>query len=566
MSRKQQKAAQSEPRDSQRRAALAVCGFLLLAVAIVFGETVDYGFVNYDDDVDVYENPAIRQGLGFDGIHWALTTRDGSQWAPVTWLSYLADYQVYDLKPWGYHLTNVVLHAATSVLLFLVLWQMTGRLWACAFVAAVFAVHPLHVESVAWVAERKGLLSGLFFVLTLGAYLRYVRRPSSLVRYSAVAVFFALGLMSKPAIVTLPFVLLLLDYWPLGRFSIARIEKPLAVSHVLPTVPMWRLIAEKIPLLLLTVVSCIIAPWAQGKAVISLEKIPLSARIDNALVSCVDYIGETFWPANLAVFYPHPCDTLPAWKPLAALLVLLGITVAVLVRWRRNPYLPVGWLWYLGMLVPMIGLVQIGAHAMADRYMYLPQIGLSIAVTWGALAVVRSWPNRAWACGAVATVLLVALMACAVQQRTHWRDTEAMWRHTLECTAPNNLAHSNMAAELFKQKRFSEAIPEYEAALKIQPDDATSYCGLGNALAGLGKQHKVVERYREAVTQYRKALQLQPNYVDAHSNLGTVLACLGRVDDAIAEYEAALKIAPDRADVRYKLDFVLRARAKQEAE
>ena len=272
-------------------AAWAICSLLLLAVAVVFGPTLQYDFVNYDDNMNVYQNAAIRHGLDADGIHWALTTRQGGLWAPVTWLSYLLDYEIYGLKPWGYHLTNVVLHAATTVLLFLVLWRMTGELWPCAFVAAVFAIHPLHVETVAWVSERKGLLSGLFFVLSLAAYLHYVRRPFSLWRYLMVAVFFAVSLMSKPMIVTLPFVLLLLDYWPLGRMAAE---------------PLRRLIAEKIPWLLLTVAAGIASFWAEGETVIALEKLPLSARIGNALVSYVAYLEKTFWPANLAVFYPHP--------------------------------------------------------------------------------------------------------------------------------------------------------------------------------------------------------------------------------------------------------------------
>jgi Tfp pilus assembly protein PilF len=607
MSRRAEKAAPPEPRASQRRAALLVCGLLLLAVRFVFAQTIDYGFVNYDDEMNLYGNPAIRQGLSAEGIRWARTTTHGSQWAPVTWISYLADYQLYGLKPHRYHLTNVLLHSATTVLLFLVLWRMTGRLWPCAFVAAVFAVHPLHVETVAWLSERKGLLSGLFFVLTLGAYVEYVRRRPLHVRslaYLAMLLFFALGLMSKPILVTLPFVLLLLDYWPLRRMSHlshwfprsawepaecdaphpagrshaerGNERKPLAASQAPPTnvssqeiataEPLWRLIAEKIPLLLLSIVSCAIAPSAQGKAVIALEKIPLPARIGNALVSYVDYLGKTLWPTNLAVFYPHPLDTLPTWKPAVALLVLLGITAAVLVRWRRNPYLPVGWFWYLGMLVPAIGLVQIGVHAMADRYMYLPQIGLCLALTWGVLDFVRSWPNRTLVCATTASLVVVALTACAAQQTTYWRDSESLWTHALRCTPPNNVAHSNLAAELFKQNRFSEAIPQYEAALKFDPSDAMSYCGLGNALMRLAKLQKSVERYEEAAAQYQQALKLQPDSIDAHCNLAKALAHLGRLDDAIAHYEAALKIAPDSADIRYNLDFVLRARAQQKAE
>jgi tetratricopeptide (TPR) repeat protein len=585
---------------------LAVCGLLLLAVWIVFAQTTDYGFVNYDDEMNLYGNPAIQQGLSLDGVRWARTTAHGSQWAPITWMSYLADYQIYGLKPQGYHRTNVLLHCATTVLLFLALWRMTGRLWPCAFVAAVFAVHPLHVESVAWLAERKGLLSGLFFALTLGAYAEYVRRrslPGRCLAYLGVLVFFALGLMSKPVLVTVPFVLLLLDYWPLGRmlknsgadfcWGGSCTATPGAAVQLPPQQgPLWLLIAEKIPLLLLSIVSSMIATRAQGTAVISLEKIPLPARIGNALVSYVDYLGETFWPANLAVFYPHPIDTLPLWKPVVALLILLGITAAVLVRWRRNPYLPVGWFWYVGMLVPAIGLVQIGVHAMADRYTYLPQIGLCLALTWGALEVSRPWPHRTLACGALASVLVVALAACAIQQATYWRDSEALWRHAIACTPANSLAHTNLGGELADRGEFDKAIEQYEAALAIDPKDAKCYSLLGDALMHLQQTDEAIEQYEKAVriqpdsaetqsnygaalthkkrfkgaaAHCEKALQIEPNYVEAHSNLGNALAHLGRLDEAIDQYEAALKMAPNDARIRQNLDLVLSARARQKA-
>ncbi|MFZ1932133.1 MAG: tetratricopeptide repeat protein [Thermoguttaceae bacterium] len=604
MSRRAEKAAPPKPRASQRRAALLVCGLLLLAVWFVFAQTIDFGFVNYDDEMNLSGNPAIRQGLSAEGIRWARTTTHGSQWAPVTWISYLADYQLYGLKPHGYHLTNVLLHSATTVLLFLVLWRMTGRLWPCAFVAAVFAVHPLHVETVAWLSERKGLLSGLFFVLTLGAYVEYARRRPLHVRslaYLAMLVFFALGLMSKPILVTLPFVLLLLDYWPLRRMShlggadipVCQ-EKPQSGGRqeCLPHQTVWRLIAEKLPLLLLSIVSCAIAPWAQGKAVIALEKIPLPARIGNALVSYVDYLGETLWPTDLAVFYPHPLNTLPTWKPIVALLVLLGITAAVLVRWRRNPYLPVGWFWYVGMLVPAIGLVQIGVHAMADRYMYLPQIGLCLALTWSVLDLVRSWPNRTLVCATMASLLVIVLAACAAQQTTYWRDSESLWTHAIACTPPSTLALTNLGGALADGGQFDKAIEQYQAALAIDPKDAKGYSLLGDALLHLrradeaiGQYEKSVriqpnsaetqsnyaaalnhqKRFKEAAAHCEKALQIEPNYVEAHSNLGNALAHLGQFDEAIDHYETALRISPDRSEIRHNLDVVRAIKARQEA-
>ena len=412
-----------------RLAVWAVCGFLLLAVAAVFGQTVTYEFVNFDDPDYVYRNARMTQGLTFDGIAWAMTTNCCTNWHPLTWLSHMLDCQIYGPCAGGHHLTSVLLHAITAVLLFLVLRRMTSDLWPSAFVAAVFAVHPLHVESVAWVTERKDVLSGLFFVLTLAAYLAYVRRPFSLPRYLAVAAMFALGLMAKPMLVTLPFVLLLLDYWPLGRFTNC-LDKPLAASHV---TPVSRLVTEKIPLLLLTLASCAATVWAQEQSIVDTEELRFSARIANALVSYVGYIGESFCPINLAVYYPHPQAGLPMWEPIAAMLLLAGVTAAVVMRRRKNPYLLVGWLWYLGMLVPVIGLTQVGLQAMADRYMYLPQIGLVIGLTWGAERLVRSWPRRAWVCGATASLVIVELAVCAAQQTTYWRDSESLWerRHRM---------------------------------------------------------------------------------------------------------------------------------------
>ncbi len=604
MSREAAKAVPPRPRDSQGRGVLLVCGLLLLAVWLVFAQTLDFGFVNYDDQMNLYGNPAIRQGLSRGGWDWAWSTTHGSQWAPVTWLSYLADYQLYGPKPQGYHLTNVLLHSATTVLLFLVLWRMTGRLWPCAFAAAIFAIHPLHVETVAWLSERKGLLGGLFFVLTLGAYVEYVRRRPLHVRclaYLAMLLFFALGLMSKPVLVALPFVLLLLDYWPLGRMSVlGGADIPVCRKSTtspgrqecLPHRPRWRLLAEKVPLLLLAAASAAIAPSAQGTAVISLEKIPLPARIGNALVSYVDYLGKTLWPSDLAVFYPHPLNTLPTWKPIAALLILSAITAAVLLRWRRNPYLPVGWFWYLGMLVPTIGLVQIGVHAMADRYMYLPQIGLCLALTWGALDALRSWPNRTLVYATLASLALVALIASASRQTTFWRDSESLWTQAIACTRPNGLAYTNLGGAFADRKDFGRAIEQYQAALEIDPRDARSYSLLGDALLQSGQTDKAIAEYEtalriqpdfaetqanygtalvrarrfvEAAAHCEKALQIEHDSVAAHSTLAKALVGLGRLDEAIAHYEAALRIASDSAELRHNLDVVRSIKAKAEA-
>ena len=414
--------------------AAAIGGLLLLAVAMVFGQTVGFDFVNYDDPLYVCDNPHIFCGLSGQGIAWAFTGVDFYFWHPLTWLSLLSDFQFYGLHPWGYHLTNVLLHAATTILLFVVLRRMTGDVWPSAFVAAVFAIHPLQAESVAWIAERKGVLSGLFFVLTLAAYLGYVRHPFSLARYLAVAVLLVLGLMAKPMLVTVAPLLLLLDYWPLGR-----LESPL-----------WsrtnaRLLVEKIPLLMVTAAFCVVTFLAEGDVVGTFENFPLSVRITNALVSCAAYLGHLFYPVGLAPFYPHPGAGLPTWKAVAALLALVTISVVVAARWRRNPYLVVGWLWYLGMLVPVSGLVQVGAHGMADRYAYLPHIGLTIGLAWAAKDALASSPLRARLCGAASMLAILIFMLCAWRQTSYWRDSQTLWEHDLECVAPNVLLTTTSA-------------------------------------------------------------------------------------------------------------------------
>ena len=551
----------STPRSTGRDVylALAVCGFLLLAVAVVFGQTVNSDFVNLDDPDYVCTNDHVRQGLTFDGIAWAMTTNHSNNWHPLTWLSHMLDCQFYGLHAGGHHLTSVLLHAATVVLLFLIFWQMTSDLWPSAFVAAVFAVHPLHVESVAWVAERKDVLSGLFFALTLGAYLLYVRRPFSLLRYLAVAAMFALGLMAKPMLVTLPFVLLLLDYWPLGRMGgraandrIGHQDGGCAVAlgakSQLPPRPISRLVVEKIPLLLLSAASCAMTAWAQREAITDVAEVPLSSRIANGLVSYASYLGESVCPINLAAYYPHPQAGLPTWKSVAAFVVLASITAAVLARWRKNPYMLVGWLWYLGMLVPVIGLVQVGLQAKADRYMYLPQIGLSIALTWGILSFVRSRSTAPvfasprmrlsplTLCGAVASLAVVELMACAMQQTTYWRDSEVLWTHTLKCTSQNSFAHHNFGFFLAHEGRLGEAIDQFQEAVRIKPDFVEAHINLGVAFARL-------ERFDEAATQFEKALNISPNAVEIRNNLAFALERGGRVDEAMAQFQKVLVLA-----------------------
>jgi protein O-mannosyl-transferase len=559
-----------------RWAAPAVCVFLLLAVALVFGRTVQHGFLNFDDQQYVCDNVHVSQGLTKEAVAWSFTTRRAANWHPLTWLSHALDCQLYGVdQPAGHHLTNVVLHAAVAILLFLVLWRMTGRLWPSAFVAALFAVHPLRVESVAWVAERKDLLSGLFFMLTLAAYLGYVRHPSSPARYLLLLLVFVLGLMAKPMLVTVPFVLLLLDYWPLGRMarsaatggtaglsssadSVAESsgagntagQASSATRQTGFAAAVWRrLVIEKIPLLLLAAGSCAVTVVAQSGAIQTLEVIRLPVRIANALVSYISYLWQFFCPMDLAVFYPHPGVRLPMWQAAAALLVLAAVSVAVLLGRRRCPYLPVGWLWYLGMMAPVIGLVQVGVQAMADRYTYLPQIGLCIALAWGAADLAAAWSVRRWLLPVASSLIVVILMSYAWRQAGYWRDNESLWRHTIDCTSNNVVAHNNLGTALAGREQFDEAIEQYCIALDMAPNYTFAHNNLGSALDRCGQTD-------EAITHLRQALEEDPNYTEAHINLGIALSRCGLVDEAVEQLNEALRIAPDNAAARYNLEQV----------
>ena len=526
---------------------LGVCLFLAAITLIVFGQTVHHDFVNYDDNAYVYDNPNVTGGLTLSGVLWAFTHVHSSNWHPLTWISHMLDCQLYGLNPGGHHLTSILLHTATAVLLFLVLRRMTGFLWRSAFVAAVFAIHPLRVESVAWVAERKDVLSGLFFMLTLGAYVRYVQGRSgvesrglgapaitapshrhSACDYGLVLLFFALGLMCKPMLVTLPFVLLLLDYWPLRRFP------QLGGRLVL-----WRLIVEKIPLLVLSGASCVATLFSQTGARSPLGQISLLLRAGNAVISYVAYLGQMFWPSGLTVLYRFSPKDVGAMSVVLSLIVLAGISTVVLVL-RRRPYLLIGWLWYLLMLAPVIGIVWVGTQSRADRYTYLSQIGLYVMLTWAAADLGAGWRHRRLVLGGGATIILVALIFCAHTQAAYWRNSETLWTHTLAYAPDNIIGHNNLGNEFTRQGKLDEAISHYQTALQFKPDYAEAHYNLAEALLRKGALD-------EAIVHYQAALQIDPDYGDACNNLGNALMRLGRVDEAIAHYQRALQINPDSA-------------------
>ena len=542
---------------SENRVVLGICVLLALAVFAVFGQTIRYEFVNFDDDLYVYENPVVLKGLTLAGVSHVFTHQMCDFYHPLTMLSLMLDHQVYGLNAGGYHLTNVLLHAATAVLLFLVLRRMMGVrvekiggaaatpmdvVWPSAFVAALFAVHPLRVESVAWVTERKDVLSGLFFVLTLWAYVRYTRTPFSLPRYLTVIFLFALGLLSKPSLVTLPFLLLLLDFWPLGRMQPSSPRPFFKILH--------PLIIEKIPLFVLSALLCVATLHSQENYMTTAGELPFMSRLSFAAVSYVAYLGQMFYPAGLIVLYPFPQNGPSLPEVVLALALLTGISAGAVALRRRWPYLLVGWLWYLGMLVPMIGLIHTGTVARADRFTYLAQIGVYIILTWAVKDWAIYWRYDRRVLGAGALSAIVVLMACAWKQTTHWRNNESLWTHTLAFASDNPLAENNFGYALLDRGEVNQAITHLQKALQINPNYAEARNNLGNALLRKGEAD-------EAIVQLQQALQIMPRFVMAQCNVGDALLQKGQVDEAIVHFQQALEIDPGLADAHNSLGNAL---------
>jgi protein O-mannosyl-transferase len=542
------KAPAGTGRRDQRWGVTAVCVGLAAITFAVFGQTMTHDFVDYDDDVYVYENSMVSQGLTLKGIVWAFTRTDASNWHPLTWLSHMLDCQLYGLHPGGHHLTNVLLHTATVIALFLVLRQMTGAFWRSAFVAAVFAIHPLRVESVAWVAERKDVLSGLFFMLTIGTYARYARNLKSQIsnfkfHYAATLLLFAMGLMCKPMLVTLPVVLLLLDYWPLQRTESRKLS--------------W-LVMEKLPLLALSGAGCVATLLAQNEAVQPFKSFSLPLRLANALASCMIYIVQMVWPAGLAVFYPSSHNGLPPWEVALAGLLLAGLSIFAWAQRRKQPWLLVGWLWYLVMLLPVVGIIQVGDQAHADRYTYLPGIGLAVAMTWCVGSWSLEWKHRKPVLGAGMAAVTAALMICAWKQTTHWKNSETLWTHTLACTTGNYMAHYNFGNVLRQEGKLDEALTQLQQGVQINPSYEGAHINFGIVLAEKG-------RLDEAIAQFQQALKLQPNDADAHYNLGRAFRQQGRLGEAITQYQKALEIKPDNAEIHYNLGNIFNQQGRLDA-
>jgi tetratricopeptide (TPR) repeat protein len=531
---------------------LLVCLGLVAVTWAVFGQTLAHDFVNFDDHVYVYENPLVVRGLSTEGIIGAFTHTHARNWHPLTTVSHMLDCQLYGLNAGGHHLTNVILHTISVLLLFLVLKPMTGALWQSAFVAVLFAIHPLHVESVAWIAERKDVLSAVFFMLTLAAYARYAQALSP-ARYLLVALLFACGLMSKPMLVTLPFVLLLLDYWPLGRI---RGQKSEVVSRL------RRLVTEKIPLFALSALSCIATLLMQRQGPSAIDQLPFLWRLNNTFVSYVTYIWQMLLPVRLAVFYPHPNSRLPLVEVTVAIAFLVAVSLLAIYLRRTKPYLVTGWFWYLGMLVPVIGLVQVGEQAHADRYTYLPQIGLYIMTAWtvGDL-LLKSTPRVHHALvGVAAALAIVSLGGRAFGQASYWKNSEMLWNHTLTVTGENDVAHNNLGFLFLRRGELDKAISEFQAALNIRSRNTETHYSLGAALIqnNLGNALARKQLWDEAIDHLQEAVRLRPDYADAYFNLGSVLFQQGRIDQAIAQWQKALAIRPRDAEAHRNVASALR--------
>jgi tetratricopeptide (TPR) repeat protein len=529
----------SPPKVHRGWLTIGICVILAGLTWLVFGQTLWHDFINYDDPRYVYENTRITGGLSVSGIAWAFTHIHSLNWHPLTTLSHMLDCQLYGLNAGWHHFTNVLLHTLAAILLFLALQQMTNAVWRSAFVAAVFAIHPLRVESVAWIAERKDVLSGVCFMLTLLAYVYYTRAPS-LRRYLAVVLVFVLGLMSKPMLVTLPLVLLVLDYWPLSRIGDHR--SGTGRQLLIP-------VLEKVPLIALSAVSSIITFLVQKGAVGRTEELPILERINNAVVSYVLYLRQMLWPLDLAVFYPHPENRLPLWEIAFCLLLLICITCVAIALRKKRPYLITGWLWYLGMLVPVIGLVQVGWQGRADRYTYLPQIGLYIATTWAVADLTSLWRRQRTIVSAAAILVIGALSLCAWVQTSYWRDSERLFRHALAVTTNNDVAENNLGIVFLGQGKVDEAISLLQSAVDLRPDNSPAHENLAKALLQKG-------RIADALVHYRKLLELQPDNMEIHNIVGTVLVQQGRIAEGAEEWQKVLAVEPDNGNAMSNLAWV----------
>ncbi len=566
----------------KRGVIFGICAVLAVITWLIFGQTLAHDFVNYDDELYVYDNAKIAGGLSLQNIGWAFTHTVCANWHPLTVISHMLDCQLYGLKPAGHYFTSVLLHTIAVILLFLVMRQMTGTLWRSAFVAALFAIHPLHVESVAWISERKDVLSAVFFMLTLGAYTRYIR-TLSLTFYLFVLLFLTFGLMSKPILVTVPFVLLLLDYWPLKRFASETPSKSGQRRRTEGRADFRQIFLEKIPLLFFSFASCAATVLAQRHFIDPIDRLSLAERLGNAAVAILVYLRQLVWPFGLSVFYPHPRHSLSVVQVSMAALLLLAVSVAAFIYRRKHPYFLTGWFWFLGMLVPVSGMVQVGTQAHADRYTYLPQIGLYILGTWFVADIVASGRNQRVLLGTAMVSSIVILMWSAWKQTSYWHDSRTLWTHALDVNSQNDTAHNGLCNLALRQNRFEEAVFHAQKALEVRPDSADAHNNLALALLGTGQKAEALSEFRkvietsparprvhynlatllsdsgqldEAIAEFRKELQIQPEFVEAQNNLGTALERKGALDDAVTCFQKAIQLDPRHPKANYNLATV----------
>jgi protein O-mannosyl-transferase len=545
---------------------LIVCLLLFLATLAVFWQVKNHEFINLDDDQYVTQNPSVRAGLTLKGVAWSFTTAHADFWHPLTWLSHMLDWQLFGNWAGGHHLTSLILHAANAVLLFLALLALTGAFWQSAFVAALFALHPLHVESVVWVAERKDVLSTFFILLSLLAYARYAKNPGWR-RGLAVFIPYLLSLMAKPTYVTLPLVLLLLDYWPLKRMeaqaqglepkqNATAKQKQKKIQNEQTAGPdrkatVLNLIVEKIPLLVASLLFGIVAVVVQNRSESSLfADWPFWVRTANALISTVTYLWMTFWPAGLAPFYPHPGMAVSLLKAALSGAVIVAVCAIAIRYARRAPYMAVGWLWYLITLAPVTGLIQVGKHSMADRYTYIPLVGIFIVLAWGAADLSRKFDLQRGILATMAGTLLAALVATTWVQVSYWQNNVILFEHTLAVTSDNYLAHTNLGVTLNRMGRTEEAASHYLEAIRINPNFSSSQYNLANYYAARGDKE-------EAYRHYQEAIRIRPDYANAYNNLGVLLASQRRFDEAASQYEKALRIEPANAGFHYNYGVAL---------
>jgi tetratricopeptide (TPR) repeat protein len=514
----------------------SVCGLLALAVAVAFAPALGMSFLHFDDDIYVWKEPHVATGFTAENWDWAWKGPHAANWHPLTTLSHMLDCEMFGLRPWGHHLVNLILHAFSAILVFLVVKRMSGRFWTSAAVAAVFAVHPLRVESVVWVAERKDLLCAVFFWLTIAAYVAYARRPFSPLRYGLVVITFVLALLAKPMAVSLPFVLLVLDFWPLERMTDRK----------------WSaLLLEKLPLLAMSALLCVKTLLVQREAVQLNRSIPFSARALNAVLSYQSYILETFWPAGLAVHYPLPREFSLTTVAIAATLLLVVTGLAIALR-RSRPYLLAGWLWYLGMLVPVIGLVQVGRQAMADRYTYLPQIGLLVMIAFSAADLLAARRGFRPVVSAVMVVVLSLLAIASWRQTRFWHDDVTLFQRALDCNEDDAEMQNNMAAAMMEQSNWDAALTYANRTIELDPESASGH-------ASLAKVFVKKSQYTNAIEHARKSVELAPAFAEFRFLYGNALALDRRYRESVPQFQEAIRLRPDQKLYRDQLERVLSA-------